>query len=94
MSEHLTLGEIVERVRTFLVENYVFGYDENEFTNDSSFMEFGVLDSTGIMELLAFIETEFQIEVLDAEILPENMDSINCVSQMVARKLDIPEMGR
>lgn len=94
MNEQLTLAGIVERIRIFLFDNYVFGYDENEFTNDSSFMEFGVLDSTGIMELLAFIETEFTIEVLDAEILPENMDSVNCVSHMVARKLNVLEMGQ
>lgn len=88
MKEKITLEQISQSVRTFLFENYLFGYDENEFSNDSSFLDFGVLDSTGIMELLIFIESEFDIEVSDMEILPENMDSVNRVSRLVYKKIN------
>lgn len=47
----------------------------------------------GIMELLAFIESEFNIEVLDSEVIPENMDSVNYVSRLVMRKLNLQGMG-
>jgi len=88
MKEKATLEEISQIIRNFLFENYLFGYDENEFGNNFSFLEFGVLDSTGILELLAFIEDKFSIEVSDIEIIPENMDSVNCVSRLVYRKID------
>lgn len=88
MRAKVTLEEITLVIRKFLFENYLFGYDENEFGNDYSFLEFGVLDSTGILELLVFIETEFEIEVLDMEVIPENMDSVNCVSRLVYKKIN------
>lgn len=88
MKEKVTLEQISESIRKFLFENYLFGYDENEFNNDSSFLEFGVLDSTGILELILFIESRFDIEVPDMEILPENLDSINCVSRLVYNKIN------
>ncbi len=88
MSKVLTMEEISNIIRDFLFENYLFGYDENEFSNDSSFLDFGVLDSTGIVELIAFIEGEFGIEISDNEIIPENMDSVNCVSRLIFTKID------
>ncbi len=88
MQENLTQDQITKSIRGFLFENYLFGYDENEFSNETSFLNFGVLDSTGIMELIVFIESEFQIEVSDAEILPENLDSVDCVSRLVYRKIE------
>lgn len=86
--EKVTQEQISQSIRKFLFENYLFGYDKNEFSNDSSFLDFGVLDSTGIMELLIFIESEFDIEVSDVEILPENLDSVNCVSRLVYKKIN------
>jgi acyl carrier protein len=88
MKEKIAMEEISQSIRNFLFENYLFGYDENEFSNDSSFMDYGVLDSTGILELIVFIEGEFNIEISDMEIIPENMDSINCVSRLVYRKIN------
>lgn len=88
MKEKITLEEISHSIRNFLFENYLFGYDENEFSDDSSFMDYGVLDSTGILELIVFIEGEFNIEISDMEIIPENMDSVNCVSRLVYKKIN------
>ena len=88
MKEIVTLEQISQSIRGFLFENYLFGYDENELSNDTSFLNFGVLDSTGILELIVFIESEFNIEVSDAEILPENLDSVDCVSRLVYKKIN------
>ena len=88
MKEEVTLEEIIQNIRKFLFEEYLFGYNENELSNDTSFLQFGVLDSMGIIELIAFIENEFGIEISYSEILPENLDSVNCVSRLIYRKMN------
>lgn len=88
MEIKISLEQIAEEIRSFLMNNYLFGYEEDELSNEVSFLEFGILDSTGIIELITFIESEFNIEVLDYEILPENLDSIDCVSSYVYRKIN------
>lgn len=88
MGKFITLDQISESIRKFLLENYLFGYGEGELCNDSSFLELGILDSTGIMELVTFVETEFKIQVLDEDILPENLDSIDCISRYVYSRLN------
>ena len=88
MKAEITMKQINERIRNFILENYLFGYDENELSNDSSFLELGVLDSTGIIELVGFVENEFNIEVMDSEILPENLDSIDFISSYIYRKVN------
>lgn len=86
--EGITTREaITQKIRDYLFLNFLFGYEEDELDNDASFLEFGLLDSTGILELVAFIEEDFEIEVDDLEIIPDNMDSINKLSRFVARKI-------
>ncbi len=87
MRNKMTIDEVCKKVRSFMLENFLFGYDENEINQDASFLEIGALDSTGIMELVSLIEREFDIEVADNEIIPENLDSINFISQYVYRKI-------
>jgi len=86
MEAEILSAAISQRIRKFLSENYLFGYAENEFGDDDSFMELGVLDSTAILELIAFIEEEFEINIDDSEIIPDNMDSINRLSHFVYKK--------
>ncbi|AJE03468.1 acyl carrier protein [Geobacter pickeringii] len=64
-----------ETIRQFIVRNFLFG-EERELRPDTSFVEEGLVDSTGILELVAFVENEFGIEVRDEELVPENFDSI------------------
>ena len=80
---------ISQSIRSFIFDNYLYGYHETDhvFENDSSFLEFGVLDSLGIFELIAFIEKEFCVEITETDILPENFDSIDGVSRLVNRKV-------
>lgn len=82
-----SLEAISKRIREFLFLNFLFGYQEDDLDDDASFLEFGLLDSTGILELIAFIEEEFEIDIDDTEIIPENMDSINKVSHFVSKRL-------
>lgn len=88
MNTQLTIEEVSEKIKNYIQEIYLFGYEESELCDNSSFLELGILDSTGIMELIVFLETEFEIKVQDEEILPENLDSINCASNYVYKKLN------
>jgi acyl carrier protein len=89
MNETEKLEQITRSIRKFLFDNYLFGYSENEFDIEASFLDYGVLDSLGILELITFIEKEFDIGVSDEEILPDNLDSIGRVSRFVLRKMTV-----
>ncbi|HHN74976.1 MAG TPA: acyl carrier protein [Acidobacteria bacterium] len=73
------------KIRQFLLDSYLMSEDENVADTDS-FIEKGVLDSTGVLELVAFLEEEFSVKVLDDELTPENLDSIRLVADFVRRK--------
>jgi acyl carrier protein len=73
-------------IRTFVVDNFLFG-DGSSLQDDTSFMDSGILDSTGVLELVTFLETAFGIKVLDRETVPENLDSVNRASTFVTRKV-------
>jgi acyl carrier protein len=75
-----------EKIRAFIVENFLFGNDQ-KLADDSSFLDEGIIDSTGILELVSFIEEEFNIKVEDDELVPENLDSINNVVAYLERKM-------
>ncbi|MCP4372534.1 MAG: acyl carrier protein, partial [Deltaproteobacteria bacterium] len=71
---------------TFIVENFLFG-SEDGLKDETSFLEEGIIDSTGILELVTFLEEEFSITVEDEELVPENLDSINNVTAFLERKI-------
>jgi acyl carrier protein len=75
-----------QELRSFVVNNFLFGKDES-LKNDDSFMDKGIIDSTGILELLSFLEANYGIKVEDHEIVPENLDSINLLVDFVQKKL-------
>jgi acyl carrier protein len=74
------------QVRNFIVENFLMGQD-NGLKDSDSFLEGGIIDSTGVLQLVSFVEETFNISVGDDEVTPENMDSIDHVSAYVRRKL-------
>ncbi len=78
---------IEQQIRAFIVSNFLFG-DAAALKNDTSFLESGIVDSTGILELMMFLETTFNIKVKPEEMVPENLDSVVRVSRFVARKLE------
>lgn len=69
------MNETRDRVKNFIVENFLFGLDGG-LTDETSFLGEGIIDSTGILELVSFIEEAFGIAVEDEELTPENLDSI------------------
>ncbi len=77
----------VETVKVFVIENFLFG-EEGDFDDNTSFLESGIIDSTGIIELIAFLETKFEITVEDDELLPNNFDSLNHIASYLKEKLN------
>ncbi len=83
----VTMNEaVVARVRAFIEENFLFREDVSEFSDTDSLLENGIMDSTGILELVAFLESDFAIQMSDAEIVPENLDSIASIAAYLERK--------
>jgi len=77
--------EINSTIRNFIIENFLFEEDEN-LKEDTSFLENGIIDSTGILELVMFIEETYGISVDDDEIVPENLDSISNITKYIQKK--------
>jgi len=75
-----------QRLREFILENFVTGLDVEEFGDDDSFLEQGIIDSTGVLEMVAFIEETYLFEVDDEEVLPENFDTLDNLDAYIARK--------
>lgn len=75
-----------EQIRTFIFENFLFDADESALQNDDSFLEKGIIDSTGVLELVEWLEDEFGIQIDDEELIPENLDSVNLLSAFIDRK--------
>lgn len=81
--------EIRDKIRTFLVENFLVLDDATELDDGESLLEMGIIDSTGVLELVGFIEQAFGLGVQDQEVIPENLDTVDNVVTYVAGKLAI-----
>lgn len=79
------MSEIKRKTREFVVDNFLFG-DDNGLQESTSFLQEGIIDSTGILELVNFIEEEFHIQVQDDELIPENLDSLEKVTHFLEKK--------
>ncbi len=77
--------EYKEAVRKFIIENFLFG-DSARLVDNGSLLEGGIFDSTGILEVVMFLETTFGIAVADNELLPENLDSVDTIVSYLKRK--------
>jgi acyl carrier protein len=73
-------------IRKFILTNYLFTDDETKLENSASLIQAGTLDSTGVLELIAFVEEKFGIQVADEEMVPANLDSVNSIVAFLARK--------
>ena len=78
---------VEDKVRSYILENYLFTEDQSELNNDDSFLDKGIIDSTGILEVIFFLEEEFGISVEDEEMIPENLDSVNNIVKYINSKL-------
>ena len=86
---------IAAEIKAFMTENFLFGQEDERLAGDQSFLQAGIIDSTGLLELVGFIEERYGITVDDHELVPENLDSLTNVSQYVARKQGVapPALG-
>jgi acyl carrier protein len=82
------MEQIIQELRAYIVENFFFGEQSGRFafTNDDSFQERGIVDSTGILELVCHLQEQYGIEVADDELVPDNLDSLSKVARFVERK--------
>ncbi|GAB6094605.1 acyl carrier protein [Desulfatiferula olefinivorans] len=79
------MSDIKDKVRTFIVDNFLFG-DAGSLNDETSFLGEGIIDSTGILEMVDFIEETFGFSVEDDELVPENLDSIKNLEAYITRK--------
>jgi len=83
------MGLVEDMVRDYIVQNILFSSNGYPYQDDTSFLENGIIDSMNVLELVMFVEQKFGVKVEDAEIVPDNFDSINKLSAFIRRKQEI-----
>lgn len=78
--------DIEQKVRGFIADNFFVSSDSEALPKDTSLIEAGIIDSTGILELVAFLEEAFQVAVKDDEIVPDNLDTVQAIVSYVDMK--------
>ncbi len=81
------LSQISQHIRSFVIENFLFGDTKTDLKDTDLFLEQGIIDSTGVLELVSHLEENYGFKVEDEELIPENLNSIAFVSDYVQRKL-------
>jgi acyl carrier protein len=80
--------ESKKSIRDYILENFLFDSDDGTLSDDASFLDQGIIDSTGIIELINWLEITFSISIGDKEMLPENLDSINKILVFINKKTE------
>ena len=80
------MSENISKIRAFIFDNFLFDSEGSDLKNDDSFLDQGIIDSTGVLELVEWLEDECGIEVDDEELVPENLDSVNNLAAFIERK--------
>ena len=75
-----------KQIRQFVIDNFLFGRDW-DLEDDASFLDNGVIDSTGVLELIAFLENDFGIKLQENELTPENLDSVDKLTTLIEMRL-------
>jgi acyl carrier protein len=84
------IAPIKTQIREFINQHILFGVDDIEYSDDDSFLESGIIDSMGIMDLTLFVEQQFRLDIRDHEITPANFDSLNRLSAYIQTKASQP----
>ena len=82
----VSMQSIEQEIRQFITDNFLFG-EEADLANDDSLLDHGIIDSTGVLELVAFLEDKYEIQIPDRELVPTNLDTVNRMVQFVNRKV-------
>lgn len=75
-------------IRQFLTDNFPLSAEGFTLASDDSLIEAGVIDSTGVLELIEFIESRYEITIPDADVLPENLDSVDAITRYIVTKIE------
>lgn len=78
--------ETRDQIRSFIIENFMLGKESDDFTDNVSLLDIGIIDSTGILELVEFIEENYKISIEDHELVPENLDSVINLVNFIKKK--------
>lgn len=81
------MAKIKSQVRAFIADNFLMGANAQKFGDADSFLDLHIIDSTGFLELVTFLEEGFSIRVEDEEMIPENLDSLDSIEAYVEKKL-------
>lgn len=88
------MTDLKTAIRQFVVDNFLFGQGDT-LTDTASFLDEGIIDSTGVLQVVAFLEETFALSVSDSELTLENLDSIEAIAAFVAkRRSTIPAVSR
>jgi acyl carrier protein len=85
-SAEQAMNTVRSEVRAFIVRNFLFGQDRDHIDDTQSLLESGIVDSTGLLELVSFLEEHYEMTVQDADLHPGNLDSLNAIAAFVTRK--------
>jgi len=85
--EELREDSIKLILRKFITDNFLASAGFDSFDDEDSFMEKGIVDSTGVLELLEFVEERFKIRVEDEEVIPDNLDSLSKLFSFISKKV-------
>ncbi|MCL5734253.1 MAG: acyl carrier protein [Actinobacteria bacterium] len=88
------MASVHDEVRQFVIDNFLFGQADGGFSDDISFIESGIIDSTGVLELIGFLEERYQFQLAPTELVPENLDSVNNLARLIARKRKASEQAQ
>ena len=83
IDQNMTRSEL----KGFIIESFMFGQKDQTFSDSDSFMEKGIVDSTGVLELTSFVEEKYEIVIEDDEMTPDNLDSIDNLVLFISKKL-------
>ena len=80
------MQDIKKTVRAYILENFLMGDTGTQLTDDQSFLENHIIDSTGFIELVTFLETTYGVQIKDEEMIPENLDSLDAIARFIGGK--------
>ncbi|NQT07232.1 MAG: acyl carrier protein [Candidatus Omnitrophica bacterium] len=81
------MNDIKSEIKKFIIDNYLRGAEDAQLSYDDSFLEKGIIDSIGVIELTSFIQEKYGIKIEVAEIIPENFDTLNNLERYTTKKL-------
>lgn len=84
--QKLTDIYVKKKLKAFIIDKFLLGDDSKTLNDDDSFLERGIIDSTGVLELVSFIEETFNIKVEDEELVPDNLDSLDNLTSYMKKK--------